>query len=168
MKVPDGVSFDVSPGSIKVSGPKGTVEKSFDAKTVSVAVSNGEVEVKAAVREKKRVHAAVNSVKAHIRNMFDGVTKGFEKRLSVVYAHFPVTVEVKGSEVHVKNFLGEKSVRKAAVAGGVKVIVQKQDITVSGSDREAVGQTAANIIRATVITKRDRRVFQDGIYEVVA
>jgi large subunit ribosomal protein L6 len=168
MKVPEGVSFDVSPGAMKASGPKGIVEKRFDSKTVIVALTNGEVEVTAAVREKKSVHAAVNSVKAHINNMFNGVTKGFEKKLSVVYAHFPVTVEVKGEEVHVKNFLGEKSVRKARVIAGVKVVVQKQDITVSGADRDAVGQTAANIIRATVITKRDRRIFQDGIYEVVA
>src|SRR3989344_4500309 len=168
MKVPDGVSFDVSPGAMKASGPKGTVERAFDAKTVVVSLANGEVEVKAAVREKKSVHAAVNSVKAHINNMFNGVTKGFEKKLSVVYAHFPVTVEVKGNEVHVKNFLGEKSERKAKVVTGVKVVVQKQDITVTGADRDAVGQTAANIIKATVITKRDRRIFQDGIYEVIA
>lgn len=168
MKVPEGVSFEVSPGALKATGPKGTVERLFDSKLVSVALANGEVEVKAAVRERKSVHAAVNSVKAHILNMFNGVTKGFEKKLTVVYAHFPVTVEVKGSQVHVKNFLGEKSVRKAEVLSGVKVVVAKQDIAVSGADRDAVGQTAANIIRATVITKRDRRIFQDGIYEVVA
>ncbi|MEC7431143.1 MAG: 50S ribosomal protein L6, partial [Candidatus Thermoplasmatota archaeon] len=42
----------------------------------------------------------------------------------------------------------------------------KTDVTVSGSDREKVGQTAANIERACKIKKRDRRVFQDGIYIV--
>jgi large subunit ribosomal protein L6 len=39
-------------------------------------------------------------------------------------------------------------------------------VTVSGSDREKVGQTAANIEMACKIKKRDRRVFQDGIYIV--
>ena len=49
----------------------------------------------------------------------------------------------------------------------VEVKVQnKTDVTVSGVDREKVGQTAANIERSCRIKKRDRRVFQDGIYIV--
>ena len=43
---------------------------------------------------------------------------------------------------------------------------EQDDVTVTGSDREKVGQTAANIERACKIKKRDRRVFQDGIYIV--
>ena len=49
--------------------------------------------------------------------------------------------------------------------GEVKVEVQnKVDVIVSGADIEKVGQTAANIERSCKIRKRDRRVFQDGIY----
>ena len=45
-------------------------------------------------------------------------------------------------------------------------VVNKTDVVVRGADREKVGQTAANIERACRIKKRDRRVFQDGIYIV--
>ena len=48
---------------------------------------------------------------------------------------------------------------------GVEVKIQnKTEVIVSGIDKEAVGQTAANIERSTTVKKRDRRVFQDGIY----
>ena len=55
--------------------------------------------------------------------------------------------------------------RSANILAGVDVKVRtRQKIVVSGIDKEAVGQTAANIERSTTVKKRDRRVFQDGIY----
>ena len=57
--------------------------------------------------------------------------------------------------------------RRAAILSGVDVRVEnKTDVIVSGIDKEAVGQTAANIERCTTVKNRDRRVFQDGIYRV--
>ena len=98
--------------------------------------------------------------------MIDGVTTGYAIKLTTVYSHFPITVEVKGSEVHIKNFLGEKSDRIAKIQGATKVTASKQDLTVTGMDKEDVGQTAANIHQATRIVGRDNRRFQDGIYLV--
>ena len=65
--------------------------------------------------------------------------------------------------------LNEKNVPRVAklpwTPAEVEVRVEnKTDIIVKGSDREKVGQTAANIERCCVVKKRDRRVFQDGIY----
>ena len=45
-------------------------------------------------------------------------------------------------------------------------VENKTDVIVSGIDKEAVGQTAANIERCTTVKNRDRRVFQDGIYRI--
>ncbi len=166
IKIPEGVSLEVSGSKFVARGPKGTIEKSFDSGVAVVEIANGEVAVKAlpGLKERRSVSASVNSVAAHIKNALHGVSHGFEKKLTVIYAHFPITIEAKGSEVLVKNFLGEKSPRRASVVPGVQVKVEKQEITVSGVDREAVGQTAANIIQSARITRRDRRVFQDGIY----
>ena len=70
----------------------------------------------------------------------------------------------------ITNLFGEKVPRIASLPwspNDVKVEVKnKVDVIVSGSDIEKVGQTAANIERACRIRKRDRRVFQDGIYIV--
>lgn len=108
----------------------------------------------------------MRTFKAHINNMIKGVTEGFKYRLKVVYSHFPMTVKVQGDEVVIENFLGEKNPRRAKILPGVTVKVKGSEIEVEGIDKEAVGQTAANIEQATRITKWDRRVFQDGIYIV--
>jgi large subunit ribosomal protein L6 len=81
-----------------------------------------------------------------------------------VYSHVPVTVKVEGKRVLIQNFLGERSPRVAKIIGDTAVEVSGDEITVSGIDKEAVGQTARNIEQATSIKYRDLRVFQDGCY----
>ena len=76
-----------------------------------------------------------------------------------------MTLAVQGNQLIVNNYFGERVPRSANILAGVDVKVQnKTEIVVSGIDKEAVGQTAANIERSTTVKKRDRRVFQDGIY----
>ena len=75
-------------------------------------------------------------------------------------------MEVKGKEMLIKNFLGEKQPRKAKIPGQTKVEVKGQEVTVTGLSKEDVGQTIANIRSATRIRNRDSRVFQDGFYIV--
>lgn len=64
----------------------------------------------------------------------------------------------------INNFLGEKQPRVARILEGVTVKIGNDEVILTGIDKEKVGNTAANIERATRITKRDPRVFQDGIY----
>jgi len=97
--------------------------------------------------------------------MVKGVTDGFTYTLKVLYSHFPMTVEVKGTDFVVNNYFGERVPRRAKILNGVNVKVEnKTTVVVSGVDKENVGQTAANIERSTTVKNRDRRVFQDGIY----
>ena len=90
----------------------------------------------------------------------------FRYQMKVVFAHFPMKISVKGDYVVIDNFLGEKASRHAAVVGDSKVITKGSSVTIEGNDREGVGQTAANLERATIVKGRDIRVFQDGIYLV--
>jgi large subunit ribosomal protein L6 len=100
--------------------------------------------------------------------MIKGVVEGFECKLKIVYAHFPIQVKVEGDKVLIINFLGEKKPRKAQIVGKeTKVKVTSDEIIITGIDKEAVGQTAANIEQATRIKGYDPRVFQDGIYITV-
>lgn len=165
MQIPQGITILVEPGLIKVKGPKGEVQKAYDTKRIDLQINASEVTVKPLGKKTTRpLKAAAGAVEAHIRNMIHGVQNGYEVKLALVYSHFPVTVEAKGNQVLIKNFLGEKTPRTITVKGQTKVSVQGQEITVSGINKEDVGQTASSLIEATGVGHRDERVFQDGIY----
>jgi len=84
--------------------------------------------------------------------------------LKVIYTHFPISVEFKDNEFIVKNFLGQKDVKKIKIPKDVKIDISKDEIKVFGINKELAGQVAANLERLTKLTKRDRRKFQDGIF----
>mgnify|MGYP001770651042 CR=1 FL=1 len=164
VEVPPGVSVNVEGAKVTVKGPKGEVQKDFShAKNITIRVDGDRVVVES-YSATSRTKALVGTIAAHIGNMITGVTKGFRYKLKIIYTHFPVTVKVEKSRVVISNFLGEKAPRYATIMPGVTVKVQGQDIIVEGNDIEAVGQTAANIERATHISDFDRRKFMDGIF----
>lgn len=157
MKIPEGAKVSLQGSKVSVSGPKGTVEKSFRYPGLKVELKGSELEVTGP-------KAMASTVEAHVRNMASGVLNGYSRKLKSLYSHFPVSVEVKGREILIKNFLGEKQPRKAKIAGQAKVEAKGQEVTISGASKEDVGQTVANIKSATRIRNRDSRVFQDGFY----
>lgn len=165
VEIPEGVEVTVENNVVKVKGPKGELERELKYPGVRIFTEDGKVVVYKEFPRKKDI-AIARTFKAHIANMVNGVTEGFTYRLKVVYSHFPMTVKVQGDEVVIENFLGEKNPRMAKILPGVTVKVMGSEVIVEGIDKEAVGQTAANIEQATRITKWDRRVFQDGIYIV--
>ncbi len=116
---------------------------------------------------RKREKALLGTFASHIRNMVRGVTEGFTCEMKMVYSHFPIKLLVKEGELVIENFLGEKFPRHARIIGDTKVEVKGDHVTVTGHNIEEVGQTAANIERATKIKNFDPRVFQDGVYIVV-
>lgn len=114
----------------------------------------------------KRKKKLINSFRAHINNIIRGMNSPYVYKLQICFVHFPTTVEIKGNELLVKNFLGETTPRKAIILDGVKVKKEDTFIIVESPDREAAGQTAANIEKATKIRNKDRRIFQDGVFLV--
>lgn len=164
VEVPQEVRVTMNGLRVTVEGPKGKLERDFShAKGVSIRQNENRVVVEA-FNADRRKKALVGTIAAHIRNMITGVTKGYRYKLKIVFSHFPISVEVKGNQVIIKNFLGEKAPRRANILEGVSVKVVDRDIIVEGIDIEKVGQTAANIELATKIGEFDRRVFMDGIY----
>ena len=94
------------------------------------------------------------------------MTNGYECKMKTVFSHFPIKTSVEGNYLLIQNFLGERFPRRAEILPDVTVDVKGENIILSAVDKEKVGQTAANIERATKVKNRDIRVFQDGIYIV--
>lgn len=166
IKVPAGCDIKVE-GNLVVATMSGESHKfPFNSRKVKVEVAGDLVKITPIKKLRRETHAVINSMAKHLGNVFKGDLAPYIKNLQVVYAHFPISIEVKGARVTIKNFLGEKLPRQADIVGKVQVSVSGQDIVVKGASKDAVGQTAANIIQSVKITGKDRRVFQDGIYQV--
>ena len=163
--IPKGVDVNAEGMKVTVKGPKGMLERDFHNPTMrGINIEIGEWFSVSSEDESRRRKAIVGTIAAHVRNMIIGVTKGYEYTLGIHYSHFPINVEVKGDEIHVKNFFGEKGARIARTFGKVEVKATKDVITVKGINSEDVGQTALNIEQICRISGKDRRIFNDGIY----
>ncbi len=164
VEIPQGVVVKIEGLKVTVKGPKGEITKDFShARGVIIRKEDNKVIIETYFADRKK-KALVPTIAAHIENMITGVTKGYRYKLKIVYSHFPISVKVSGDKVIIENFLGEKAPRIAKIVKGARVRVEKDDVIVEGIDIEVVGQTAANIERATRIKGYDRRVFLDGIY----
>ena len=160
--IPDGIDVTVD-DAVTVKGSKGQLSRNFNNRNITIKVEDGNVVVEARF-PKKKDKAMLGTIRSHINNMIVGLTDGFTYNMKIVYAHFPMTVKAAGNKVTIENFLGERHPRTAKIVGDAKVQIKGEDVTVSGINKEDVGQTMANLEQATKIKGRDPRVFQDGIY----
>jgi len=137
--IPDGVEIKVEGQRVVVRGPKGELEKSF-LPEVDVIIEGKELKV--VPKEAKREPRAIwGLTRALIANLVLGVTQGFKKELEIEGVGYKASIE---GEVLVLNVGFSHSV-KIDIPKGITVSVEKNVISVSGIDKEAVGQIAANI-----------------------
>jgi len=165
IEIPDDVSAETDHLELTVEGPNGSVTRRLWYPDVEVTVEDGVVAI-ASENEDAKTNATVGTFESHVANMIHGVTDGWEYTMEVYYAHFPMQVTVEGDEVVIENFLGERAQRRTPIRGDTDVQIDGEMVTLSGSDKEAVGQTAADIEQLTKVTDKDTRVFQDGVYIV--
>ncbi|MEF8856328.1 MAG: 50S ribosomal protein L6 [Haloplanus sp.] len=163
LEIPDEASAEVDHLDLTVEGPNGSVTRRLWYPDVSVAVEDGAVVIESDDDDAETA-ATMGTFESHVQNMFHGVTEGWEYRMEVLYSHFPMQVAVEGDEVVIENFLGERAPRRTDVRGDTDVEVDGEEIVLRGPDKEAVGQTAADIEQLTRINDKDPRVFQDGVY----
>jgi large subunit ribosomal protein L6 len=165
VEIPEGVESEYISESSILKCKKGDVEieRKILIQGTDVKVDDGKIQLVCQKANKKDI-AIIMTGAAHVRNMFKGFEEKFVYEMEVCNVHFPMTVKVEGNKVNIGNFLGEKIGRSAKVLKGVEVEVEGQSVTVSGHDLEKAGQTAANIEKATKVPKKDRRIFQDGIF----
>eukprot|EP00667_Euglena_gracilis_P028241 EG_transcript_35793 len=120
---------------------------------------------------KNQDEACIKTICSHVANMITGVTKGFRYKMRFAYAHFPINVSISddGKAVEIRNFLGEKLIRKVEVREGVSAsrtdpAKQKDELVLEGNDIEKVAQCAADIHQSCLVKNKDIRKFLDGIY----
>jgi len=163
--LPEGVSASQEKDTITIKGEKGELSRTFFHPKIGLKVNGNIIEITSKdVRRKEK--ALIGTFEAHLRNMIKGVSEGFEYKMKTVFSHFPIKTSVEENTFVIQNFLGERAARHAKILDGVTVEAKGEDITVTGIDKEKVGQTVANIERATHVKKRDIRVFQDGVYRI--
>jgi len=165
--IPDNVQLNVQAREISVTGPKGSLKRSFKHMNVDLQLINKN-KLRADIWfGNKQQLAALRTVTAHIENMITGVTRGFRYKLRFVYAHFPISVSLNKRVVEVRNFLGEQRVRRVKLLPGVSYTRTenvKDQIELTGIDINAVSLTAARIQQSTTVKNKDIRKFLDGIY----
>jgi large subunit ribosomal protein L6 len=138
--VPSGVTIEVAAGAVNVKGPKGNLSQAL-VDHVSINVADGQVVVSRAndSRPSRANHGLMRSL---VNNMVTGVSRGFEKKLSVVGIGY--RAEVRGKNLVLN--LGYSHPVEYAIPSGIAIDVDKQNvITVAGIDKQQVGQVAADI-----------------------
>jgi len=163
IEIPNDVEVNLIGNDLTIKGPQGTNKRELKIGKATIEIKDNKIILmdKRATKKEKKL---INTAKSHIENMIKGVKEKFEYKLKICSSHFPITVNIKDGKAIIKNFLGEKIDREAKIPEGVEVKVDKEFITVSSTDKELVGQAAANLENSTKIRNRDRRIFQDGIY----
>lgn len=164
LAIPDNISVAKQDQLIVVTGKRGTISKDFHKLPALITLKDRIITIEPA-GSRKRDLAITNTAKSIINNMFKGVQNGFTYKLKIVFAHFPISVKIRGREIHVENFFGERSARISSIVGDTtKVNVIGDDVVVEGPSLEDVSQTAANIESSTRLKGKDQRVFLDGLY----
>lgn len=139
IQIPAKTEVSASGSEIVVKGPKGTLTKPIH-RLINVEVSpEGVLVTSKAVNLESR--AMLGTTAAHIRNMVAGVNQGFSKKLLIEGVGYKW--DVQGKMLNLA--LGFSHPVKVAIPDGLAVAVDKGALSVSGFDREAVGQFAANI-----------------------
>jgi large subunit ribosomal protein L6 len=164
VEAPASVMIKKEGNLIQVKGTLGTVKKDFTKLPATVTVEGNKVTIKP-YGTRKRDLAVTNTARSIITGMIKGVEKGYTYKLKIIFAHFPISVKVRGKEVHVENFFGERSARVSRIIGdATRVSIVGEDVVIQGPSLEDVSQTAANIEQSTKIKGKDQRVFLDGLY----
>jgi len=165
--IPEGVKVSASARRLTVTGPRGTLVRSFKAAIEVTNVSEKKLRVAIWLGKRKEI-ACIRTICSHISNMITGVTKGFQYKMRLAYCHFPINVSIVNNKkcIEIRNYMGEKIVRRIPMMGDVTIETtdQKDELVLRGNDLEHVSQSAAKIQQSTKAKDKDCRIFLDGIY----
>ncbi len=140
VQLPDKVQVALNGDVISVKGPKGSLERKVHP-AVKINIDDGVITFDTDQNDKKKV-ALQGLFRSLVSNMVTGVTKGYEKKL--VLSGIGYRAETKGQAIILN--IGYSNPVEFKISDGIKVEVEKNtQVTLSGINKELVGQVAANI-----------------------
>jgi large subunit ribosomal protein L6 len=138
--IPAGVQVKVASDAVEVKGPKGTLRQPIPTQ-IAFAVEGQELIAKT-IRDDHELSKFHGLARSLVANAVTGVTQGFKKELDIVGVGY--RAEVKGRQVQFA--LGYSHPIIFDIPQGIEIAIEKQThVTVTGIDRQLVGQVAANI-----------------------
>lgn len=138
--ITEGVKIDISETEVKVAGPKGELKQAMHPE-IKVELSEGKVFVSPKSKLSKKGRGLWGLYRVLISNMVEGVSKGFEKKLEIEGVGFKAAVAADKLVLNL-GFVNPVEIKKPE---GITFTVEKNLITVSGIDKQLVGETAAII-----------------------
>jgi len=137
--LPQGVTATVAPGLVTIKGAKGSLNLPL-AKDVTVTEKDKSLQVAFGSSDGARMRAG--SMRAHLANMVNGVTKGYEKKLELVGVGFRAAVAGKSLNLT----LGFSHAVVFPIPEGITIEAPTQtEVVIKGVDKQRVGQVAADI-----------------------
>jgi large subunit ribosomal protein L6 len=138
--VPSGVTAAVEGQTVKVKGPKGALQAAVHDDVV-VKLEGGQIKLDPRA-ETKRARAQWGTSRTLVANLISGVTKGFERRLEISGVGYRAAVQGKNLQIA----LGYSHDVIFPIPEGITIATPRPvEIVISGSDRQKVGQVAAEI-----------------------
>lgn len=142
--VPSAVKVSIKDREVAIQGSLGTL-KLTPPPDVNVVWDESEKALKVSIdpsdADNRQARASWGSTRAHLRNMIEGVTKGYEKTMEVVGVGYTATLAGK----QLKLVVGFANPILMPVPDGLTVVVDKQFVRVKGADKQLVGQFTANM-----------------------
>lgn len=142
INIPSGVTVEVKGIDVCVSGPRGALSRPLH-KNVTLSIEENTVSVAISSSNNPKDRALWGTFASHVKNMIEGVTKGFEKRLVIEGIGYKAQA---GKDALTLN-LGFSHPVVLPIPQGISIVSDKEGLTVSGNDKEAVGHFAA-LVRA--------------------
>lgn len=136
--MPDGVTATLEGGVLTITGPKGTLTRTIKEKEVTVTIDGNVITL---APNRTEAEPLWGTYAAHVRNMIKGVTEGFTKVLEIEGVGY--RAEVRGNSLVLN--MGYSHPVELPFPEGVTATVEKNVVTVTSHDKEALGQYAANV-----------------------
>lgn len=141
--LPSGVTATLDSGVLTVKGPQGELKRAFK-ESIAININGSEITLLPMAKSERGLSAAKplwGTYSSHVQNMIKGAAEGFTKELIVEGIGFKAAVV--GESLNLE--LGFSHPIKMPIPAGVKVTVERGNMTMKGSDIEVLGQFAASV-----------------------